>query len=343
MHELSLSSAIVNTVVKHAAGRPGERREPARRRAAPGGAGHARLLLRVRRAGDGLRGRAARAGAGRRRGCAARPASASGRSTMPMFMCPACGGAGRGRGRERRRVRGRVDRGRGGGMHRTKVKIVEEALDANNTIAQANRADFDRAGVRVVNFMSAPGAGKTALLERVVRRAAGRAGGRARGRRAGVDGRRPAGRAARAGDPAQHRPELRRRVPPRREHGALGAAGAAARRDRPARDRERGQPRLPGRVQGRRGRAHHGLGGHRGRGEAAQVPAHVPRLRAGAGQQDRPAAAPRLRPRQVPLQPRRRASRRGAHAREREDRRGHRASGGTGSRGSARRRRARRV
>jgi hydrogenase nickel incorporation protein HypB len=53
-------------------------------------------------------------------------------------------------------------------MHRTKVKVVEEALDANNTIAAANRADFDRAGVRVVNFMSAPGAGKTALLERVV-------------------------------------------------------------------------------------------------------------------------------------------------------------------------------
>jgi hydrogenase nickel incorporation protein HypB len=54
-------------------------------------------------------------------------------------------------------------------MHRTKVRVVEEALDANNTIAHANRADFDRAGVRVVNFMSAPGAGKTALLERVVR------------------------------------------------------------------------------------------------------------------------------------------------------------------------------
>ncbi|MGI8428799.1 MAG: hydrogenase nickel incorporation protein HypB [Solirubrobacteraceae bacterium] len=53
-------------------------------------------------------------------------------------------------------------------MHRTKVKIVEEALDANNTIAGANRADFDRAGVKVVNFMSAPGAGKTTLLERVV-------------------------------------------------------------------------------------------------------------------------------------------------------------------------------
>jgi hydrogenase nickel incorporation protein HypB len=53
-------------------------------------------------------------------------------------------------------------------MHRTKVRVVEDALDANNTIARANRADFDRAGVRVLNFMSAPGAGKTSLLERVV-------------------------------------------------------------------------------------------------------------------------------------------------------------------------------
>jgi hydrogenase nickel incorporation protein HypB len=53
-------------------------------------------------------------------------------------------------------------------MHRTKVTVVEEALDANNTIATANRTDFDAAGVRVVNFMSAPGAGKTSLLERVV-------------------------------------------------------------------------------------------------------------------------------------------------------------------------------
>jgi hydrogenase nickel incorporation protein HypB len=53
-------------------------------------------------------------------------------------------------------------------MHRTKVRVVEDALDANNTIARANRADFDRAGVTVVNFMSAPGAGKTSLLERVV-------------------------------------------------------------------------------------------------------------------------------------------------------------------------------
>ena len=50
-------------------------------------------------------------------------------------------------------------------MHRTKVRVVEDALDANNTIAQANRADFDREHVTVVNLMSAPGAGKTTLLE----------------------------------------------------------------------------------------------------------------------------------------------------------------------------------
>src|SRR4029079_13141230 len=74
----------------------------------------------------------------------------------------------RGRGGVGERAGGRVDRGRGGRVHRTRGRIVEDALDANNTIAQANRADFDRAGVTVVNFMSAPGAGKTALLERVV-------------------------------------------------------------------------------------------------------------------------------------------------------------------------------
>jgi hydrogenase nickel incorporation protein HypB len=53
-------------------------------------------------------------------------------------------------------------------MHRTRVRIVEDALDANNTIARANRADFDRHGVTVLNLMSAPGAGKTTLLERML-------------------------------------------------------------------------------------------------------------------------------------------------------------------------------
>ena len=50
-------------------------------------------------------------------------------------------------------------------MHRVKVRVVEDALDANNTIARANRADFDAHGVTVINLMSSPGAGKTTLLE----------------------------------------------------------------------------------------------------------------------------------------------------------------------------------
>ena len=53
-------------------------------------------------------------------------------------------------------------------MHRIKVRVVEDALDANNTIARANRDDFDRHDVRVVNLMSAPGAGKTTLLEQTL-------------------------------------------------------------------------------------------------------------------------------------------------------------------------------
>ena len=53
-------------------------------------------------------------------------------------------------------------------MHRTNVRVVEDALDANNTIARANRDDFDRYGVTVLNLMSAPGAGKTTLLERAI-------------------------------------------------------------------------------------------------------------------------------------------------------------------------------
>jgi len=53
-------------------------------------------------------------------------------------------------------------------MHRTHVKVLEDVLDANGTIARANRADFDREGVTVVNLMGSPGAGKTTVLEQVV-------------------------------------------------------------------------------------------------------------------------------------------------------------------------------
>ena len=57
-------------------------------------------------------------------------------------------------------------------MHRTAVKqvVMEGVLDANDALAQANRARFDQAGTYVVNMMSSPGAGKTALLERTLER-----------------------------------------------------------------------------------------------------------------------------------------------------------------------------
>src|SRR4029079_1358812 len=51
-------------------------------------------------------------------------------------------------------------------MHRTKIRVAEDALDANETIARANRDDFDRHRVAVLNLMSAPGSGKTTLLEK---------------------------------------------------------------------------------------------------------------------------------------------------------------------------------
>ena len=53
-------------------------------------------------------------------------------------------------------------------MHRHHVSVVEGILDANDTIASSNRADFAAAAVTVVNLMSSPGAGKTTLLERLV-------------------------------------------------------------------------------------------------------------------------------------------------------------------------------
>ena len=56
-------------------------------------------------------------------------------------------------------------------MHRTTVRVAEGALDANDTIAAANRADFDAAAVTVLNLMGAPGAGKTSLLEALLREA----------------------------------------------------------------------------------------------------------------------------------------------------------------------------
>jgi hydrogenase nickel incorporation protein HypB len=61
-------------------------------------------------------------------------------------------------------------------MHRTAVRkvVLENVLDANDALAQANRERFDQTGTYVINLMSSPGAGKTTLLERTLERLRGR-------------------------------------------------------------------------------------------------------------------------------------------------------------------------
>jgi hydrogenase nickel incorporation protein HypB len=54
------------------------------------------------------------------------------------------------------------------------VEVLEAIFGENDRLAAANRADFDAAGVRVVNLMSSPGAGKTMLLQQALQRLEGR-------------------------------------------------------------------------------------------------------------------------------------------------------------------------
>ena len=56
-------------------------------------------------------------------------------------------------------------------MHR--VVMEKNILEANEALADQNREHFRREGVFVVNLMSAPGAGKTSVLERTIERLAG--------------------------------------------------------------------------------------------------------------------------------------------------------------------------
>jgi len=48
------------------------------------------------------------------------------------------------------------------------ISVVKQVLDANDRIAQSNRAIFDEKGIYVINLMSSPGAGKTTLVERTI-------------------------------------------------------------------------------------------------------------------------------------------------------------------------------
>ena len=46
----------------------------------------------------------------------------------------------------------------------TTVPVVSKILKANDQVAGENRADFERAGVTVLNVMASPGAGKTSVI-----------------------------------------------------------------------------------------------------------------------------------------------------------------------------------
>jgi hydrogenase nickel incorporation protein HypB len=54
-----------------------------------------------------------------------------------------------------------------------RVDVLERILGENDRTAEANRADFDRHGVHVLNMMSSPGAGKTTLLRETLVRLQG--------------------------------------------------------------------------------------------------------------------------------------------------------------------------
>ena len=48
------------------------------------------------------------------------------------------------------------------------IPVVEKILNANEKLAQENRARLDAAGVFAANLMASPGAGKTSLIERTL-------------------------------------------------------------------------------------------------------------------------------------------------------------------------------
>ncbi len=54
------------------------------------------------------------------------------------------------------------------------ILIVENILNANDKLAQTNRARIDAAGVFSINILASPGAGKTSLIEQTIPRLKGK-------------------------------------------------------------------------------------------------------------------------------------------------------------------------
>jgi hydrogenase nickel incorporation protein HypB len=61
----------------------------------------------------------------------------------------------------------------GYGTATERVEVLERIFDENDHAAALNRAEFDATGITAVNLMSAPGAGKTALLRETLIRLRG--------------------------------------------------------------------------------------------------------------------------------------------------------------------------
>lgn len=49
------------------------------------------------------------------------------------------------------------------------IKVVSNILKANELIASELKSEFDRRGIFVINFMGSPGAGKTSILESLIK------------------------------------------------------------------------------------------------------------------------------------------------------------------------------
>lgn len=54
------------------------------------------------------------------------------------------------------------------------IKVVSNILKANELIAEELKQDFDNRGIFVINFMGSPGAGKTSVLENLIRELKGK-------------------------------------------------------------------------------------------------------------------------------------------------------------------------
>ena len=146
---------------------------------------------------------------------------------------------------------------------------------------------FQRRGVLALNLVSSPGSGKTTLLERTLTELRGDWSiSVIEGDQATLN---DAERIRATGVPCGA-DQYRHRLPSGRRNGRPRARVACAAARLAVDDRERRQPRLPGAVRSWRAGAGGGAVGHRGRGQAAEVPAHVPRRGPAALEQDRPAA-----------------------------------------------------